>query len=551
MESSARITLTLIGRFHVRAANGSDVTPRGRKSCALLAMLALSAQLGRSRSALRDTLWSDRSIEQGASSLRQTLAEIRKALGGDRDCIVSERRFISLAAHRVNIDVANIDRSVLQRFGNGDMPVLLADLDLPDRVFMHWLRAQRQDFAETITDLARKLDVNLPVRASVRSESTAVFTRALRPWVRVLPATMLGGDGGNGGALVAHALARHLVERDDVTVCSEPLETPGIDVAVETLQLGDSVVYDIKILSGPEKRLLWSGAQHLPAMNATTFQSPGFQLLVTQTVDIALAQLRNLLAHNDESFAFSLCYDAIQKMFALGCDELAEADRLLERAFEIEPSGIFLAWRAYSRTFVAGEYNWGDAQNIADDAKELASRAMELAPFNPVVLALSAYVHSFLLRDYRVGHALAERSLELNALNPLGRAILGRTKSYMGQHDEGYRWTSSARSVAGPSPYRYTIDFLCGITAAVAGHHEEAIEIGEVARVLKPEYRANLRSLLALYISVGDVAKARSIFTQIKQMEPDFSLDMMRAKHYPNTGMRDARLLSFQGSELQ
>ena len=72
------LRICVIGVFRVLTHDGQDLTPRGRKARALLAILALTSTRRRSRPALQDKLWSDRGPEQGAASLRQTLSEIRR-----------------------------------------------------------------------------------------------------------------------------------------------------------------------------------------------------------------------------------------------------------------------------------------------------------------------------------------------------------------------------------------------------------------------------------------------------------------------------------------
>src|SRR3954465_8450344 len=87
------LRVCVIGAFRVLAHDRQDLTPRGRKARALLAILALTPTRRRSRAALQDKLWSDRGPEQGADSLRQTLSEIRRALGERyRGCLITDMR---------------------------------------------------------------------------------------------------------------------------------------------------------------------------------------------------------------------------------------------------------------------------------------------------------------------------------------------------------------------------------------------------------------------------------------------------------------------------
>ena len=67
------LRICVIGEFRVLTPDRQDLTPRGRKARALLAILALTPTRRRSRSALQDKLWSDRGHEQGAASLRGAL----------------------------------------------------------------------------------------------------------------------------------------------------------------------------------------------------------------------------------------------------------------------------------------------------------------------------------------------------------------------------------------------------------------------------------------------------------------------------------------------
>src|ERR1700730_13922148 len=139
------VRIFVVGAFRVLASDGEDITPRGRKARALLAILALTPTRRRSRPALQDKLWSDRGPEQGAASLRTTLTEIRKALGERyRDCLVSDLHGIGLVAGRVTVDIDEADLSELARMV--EPPQLLEDVDVADEEFEEWLRNQRAAF---------------------------------------------------------------------------------------------------------------------------------------------------------------------------------------------------------------------------------------------------------------------------------------------------------------------------------------------------------------------------------------------------------------------
>src|SRR3954447_21499966 len=105
VSSGSKLLIQLIGTFQVRSSTGQDCTPRGRKSCALIAMLALSPEHKRARLWLQDRLWGSRAKAQGAASLRQSLMEIRRALGEARGVLSSDSFNVSLDPRLFETDI--------------------------------------------------------------------------------------------------------------------------------------------------------------------------------------------------------------------------------------------------------------------------------------------------------------------------------------------------------------------------------------------------------------------------------------------------------------
>ena len=81
----AALHIKLLGGFEARRDSGEALALKGRKTQALLAYLALSPGQARSREELVGLLWGDRGEQQARASLRQSLSELRKALGGGED----------------------------------------------------------------------------------------------------------------------------------------------------------------------------------------------------------------------------------------------------------------------------------------------------------------------------------------------------------------------------------------------------------------------------------------------------------------------------------
>ena len=203
------LRICVIGAFRVLTHDGQDLTPRGRKARALLAILALTPTRRRSRPALQDKLWSDRGPEQGAASLRQTLTEIRGAFGERyRDCLVSDMRGIGLDTDRVTVDLDTADLSEFA--ATVEPPVLLEDIEVADEEFEHWLRNQRTGFEQRIA--ASKPSVAAPPgEASVVVRTDPAPTR---PWIRILAPSAASSESGLFlSRLVGDRIAQGLVDQ--------------------------------------------------------------------------------------------------------------------------------------------------------------------------------------------------------------------------------------------------------------------------------------------------------------------------------------------------
>ncbi len=127
-----------------------------RKSIALLAYLALSPGLTRSREHLAATLWERSAEEQGRASLRQTLSSLRKVLPS------AERAIINTDVHTIWLDAETIevDAHRFERLAAGRSPEsleqavavyrgdLLDGFSLREESFEDWMAGERRRFHE-------------------------------------------------------------------------------------------------------------------------------------------------------------------------------------------------------------------------------------------------------------------------------------------------------------------------------------------------------------------------------------------------------------------
>ena len=121
------LTISLIGPLQVSDAEGRDWTPKSAKARGLLAILAVSRDLRRSRTWLRKRLWSASAAAQASDSLRQCLTEIRKAMGPHADILITDRASVSLDPSQITVAYPDPDGA-----SGGD---ICDELYVPDPVF--------------------------------------------------------------------------------------------------------------------------------------------------------------------------------------------------------------------------------------------------------------------------------------------------------------------------------------------------------------------------------------------------------------------------------
>jgi DNA-binding SARP family transcriptional activator/TolB-like protein len=169
--------LRLIGQMEAWSLTSENVLPQGRKTRALLAVVALSAPRPALRGRLAELLWSRRPEEQARASLRQEIHRLLEALsstGGD--ILTVTRDHLSLRPGAVWVDVDEVMRATVEQPASlslleGD---LLEDLDGIDPTFDAWLAAER----ERVRDKARSVAEAL-LRSQVEPEATIPVAQRL------------------------------------------------------------------------------------------------------------------------------------------------------------------------------------------------------------------------------------------------------------------------------------------------------------------------------------------------------------------------------------
>lgn len=148
---ASEAALTLLGPLRLVGKAGDDLTPKARKTRALLAIVALSkGPVPRSR--LTDLLWGDRGEEQAKASLRQALYELREL--SNAGLLTVNRELVAVGPKRLWTDVGEIDAAtdpieIADLLQQVQWPAI-TDLDDVTPELDDWLRGERTRIAASI-----------------------------------------------------------------------------------------------------------------------------------------------------------------------------------------------------------------------------------------------------------------------------------------------------------------------------------------------------------------------------------------------------------------
>jgi tetratricopeptide (TPR) repeat protein len=543
---AGKVRIQLVGPIKVVKSTGEDCTPRGRKACAVLAMLALAAGHKRSRAWVQEKLWGNRGKEQGAASLRQSLTEIRKAFGDARDCLAADSFVLSLIPNSFETDLA--DPAELEQ-----VTELLEGLDIGEEGFEDWLRSERQAYDERIVAVTNRRrqagELSGERKEQPSCQNRIVLVRGSAP-DRTEASVMADSMIDTIAKTLMELGAAEVLDRRDVDI--DPANGDGVPTGDGVLVLRSDTygadtrqIVRLALLQQPLNTLAWTSTLQSGDARSIELSDADVLRCINLTVNVAIDQfVRVRSAGSENTVASDLCYSGILHLFRLGTTNFEAADQLFARAFELSPRGIYLAWRAYLRTFLLAERQYRCRRTVEAEALDFMRRSLELEPYNSYVVGLSAHVQSIMRRSYVAAYELAERSIQLNHANPVGWACLGIAKSYLGKPEEGFRDTQLARTIAGSAPFRFQIDALACIAGTMAGEVDKAIYLAETSHAQAPTFAPPMRYLSALYAHTGQFDLSFDMVRKLQATEPDFSYDKLRDKAYPAAGLHRTSIIS-------
>jgi tetratricopeptide (TPR) repeat protein len=544
MNAVPRLEIHLSGPFRIADGEGGDITPRGKRAKALIALLATAKNGVRSRKWIQEKLWSDRGPDQGAASLRQELTELRRHFkSAGVELISADREVIQLDLSSAIIDIHDTE---------GDAPTqdLLEGLDLCDPEFEDWLRDERRHWEAAAERRART-----PVPAVVLPQpkpAEAIRAVLARPCVALLADFAPSLDPGSCalGNLFLDLVARSFLAFDAVDLIDLRVDRAPPAVLSATagpdwiLQVSAAAVAGLTTLSVQLRRVedrlvLWSQTRRFARDAPLGPEDADLGSFVNDAVFATLDQIVKPEWPRDEARheAARLAIGAIYQIFRLTDANLDAAERMLLRAYELERKSSYLGWLLFLSTTRLGERRVGRSGSFHEQARDYARRAVESDPFNPITLALTAHAYSFIFHEYEYALDLADRAVAANPMLAIARDLRALTLGYLGEVERGYADALVARALGGPPPYRYCIDTTCCILATLRGQFDEGISHGRRVLAQQPNYLPALRYTASCQGHSGMTEAAFATLAKIHELEPDFSLELLRDRDYPIAGV--------------
>src|ERR1700722_19583622 len=173
----------LMGQMEIWTLSSESVLPLGRKTRALLAVIALSSPRPALRGWLAELLWSRRPEEQARASLRQEIHRLLEALApSGSEILLVTRDHLSLRRGKVWIDVDEVMRATADQPASLSLMdgELLEGLDGTDPSFDAWLTTERErlrDRARTVAEALLHEQVD-PVAAIPAAQRLLQIDRA-------------------------------------------------------------------------------------------------------------------------------------------------------------------------------------------------------------------------------------------------------------------------------------------------------------------------------------------------------------------------------------
>lgn len=508
---------TLICGFDVtvKTADHTDLTPRGQKDRAVLALLALSSERRRTRLWLQERLWSASEPKKAGSSLRRVLSNIRSAFNGE-NVILTDKFGVALAPS------VNVVREALS-----DPDDFLGAMLFDDPSFDEWGRAMAAEFS-----LAR---ANLLTPAT-STESRNDLKLRLEP--------ILGGlstDEITFNRTICSRLAERLLSLGSIDVwegTTENDETSDIVVEVDSRALSKSWIVNVRLYTSAKRFFLWAGRADIPM----SVDEADYESTTARFLNVVLSAILDRGGRRFKEMHFFNLQHAISLLFTGQPSRIETSENILLglESMGADPA-IVAGWRAFQRVTRQIEFGCENSE-LAEDGLQLADYAINQGASNPTALALAAHALVKLGDDAERGAYLADRALSIDESNPYALSVASHVRTLLGHVDESYRLSLNAATASRALFNEFIWDMQLSLACLGVGRLEDAFEAARKSHLGNMHYRPALRYLVALSLLLGKTEDALRYETRLRAIESDFDRTSLKHPGYPVDTLRSLGL---------
>jgi len=525
MAEETAFHVNLFGPFEVTALDGTVVHVPSKRGKALIAALATGRKGQRTRDWLQKLLWQGRGRSQSSASLRQELRLIRKSFDNP-EIVLSEHGILTL-----NPDLVSSNADRLQ--SGTDVADFLEGLDLP-APFDAWLAQQRQQTGG-VPQAGGEGGTVLSEAAASTGEPIIYFRRDSSDEMMLEVANEVFQSQIEKGLTDLAPLDIRSTTSDLVAANHTLLKTQILESGHETL---------LRVVMPGAGAGLQNWTAHWRGQTQLLLGCENEDLLqlAYRAQEAAVDALTVSEARKNRISASLLGFRALRSIFSMERSDLDQADIDLQRAYELMPKGVFLAWRAFIQANLIVESTDLDPGYQAELAADLARRALLEEPENAALKAAASHVFLLTGQDATVAGELARDATALNPANPLGWASRANAEIAAGQIEASVEFSRRALQIGRFSRSRHWWEMQAGVSAALVGNYEAARDHSLMAHSLVPSFRPPLRYLAALENQRGDEAAKDAALEKIRGLEPDFDLKDLAEPNYPAGNLRRAGL---------
>ncbi len=251
--------------------------------------------------------------------------------------------------------------------------------------------------------------------------------------------------------------------------------------------------------------------------------------LVTAQIESQVTMLEaRRAAAKPAATAYELMLRSLPAMHRMERASFTAAEADLRRAIELEPDfAAAHAWFGAWHVLLTCQ-GWAEPAEVAEEAGQLADRAIRLDPFDARVLTLAAHVRAALQRELPAAAVLHERALSVNPNQSMAWALSAATQAWLGETAMAARQLDRYKTLTPLHPYAFAFDGAFAVVHLLERNFEGAAVAGRAAIQMNPAVCANHKPYLAALGHLRRDQEAAAARRRLLELEPGFSLRRFR-----------------------